>query len=107
MSYSDRELLVLVIVGTLTVLSALTLLIILNKAWREAREAMDRRRRATLEPKVFRYAGAADTRALREYLPLPLGARDLRLVEAILIDLAGLVKGESRQRVTAACETLG
>jgi HEAT repeat protein len=107
MNYSDRELLVMVIVGIVSVLSALTLLIILNKAWREAREAMDRRRRATLEPEVFRYAGATDTRALREYLPLPLSGRDERIVEAILLDVAVLVKGESRERITTACETLG
>ena len=107
MTYSDRELLVMVIIGIVSVLSALTLLIILNKAWREAREAMDRRRRATLEPEVFRYAGASDTRALREYLDLPLSSRDERIVEVILLDVAGLVKGESRERITTACETLG
>src|SRR5262245_7059772 len=107
MTYSDREILVMVIVAIVSVLSALTVLIILNKAWREAREAMDRRRRATLEPDIFRYAGATDTRALREYLPLPLSARDARIVEGILLDVAVLVKGESRERITAACETLG
>jgi HEAT repeat protein len=107
MTYSDREILVMVIIGIISVLSALTLLIILNKAWREAREAMDRRRRATLEPEVFRYAGASDTRALREYLPLPLSSRDERVVEGILLDLAVLVKGDSRERITTACETLG
>lgn len=107
MTYSDRELLVMVIVGTLGVLLSLTLLIILNKAWRETREAMDRRRRAILEPEVFRYVAAADTRPLREYLPLPLGVRDLRIVETVLLELAAIVKGESRDRITTACETLG
>src|SRR5262245_22303399 len=98
MTYSDREILVMVIITVISVLSALTVLIILNKAWREAREAMDRHRRATLEPDVFRYAGATDTRALRESLPLPLSRRDGRIVEGILLDLAVLVKGESRER---------
>jgi len=107
MSYSDRELLVMVIVGTLGVLLSLTLLIILNKAWRETREAMDRRRRAVLEPEVFQYVAATDTRALREYLPLPLGIRDLRIVETVLLELAAIVKGESRDRITTACESLG
>jgi HEAT repeat protein len=107
MTWSDREILLVVITGTVSVLAALTLLIVFNKAWREAREALDRRRRVTLEPEVFRYAGAIDTRALREYLPLPLSTRDRRIVEAILLDLGGIVKGDSRVRVTAACETLG
>jgi len=107
MNYSDRELLVMVIIGTMSVLTALTVLIVANKAWREAREAMDRHRRAVLEPDVFRYVGATDSRTVRDVLPLPLGDRDLWLVEAILLDMAALVKGESRERITGAFEQLG
>ena len=107
MNYTDHELLVLFIIGIGVVLAALTFLIVVNKAWRETREAFDRRRRAVLEPDVFRYVGATDTRTIRDCLPLPASDHDLALVEGILLDMATLVKGDSRDRITAACEQLG
>jgi len=107
MTYSDREILILTIAVTVGVLALITLVIVLNKAWREAREAFDRRRRAALEPEVFRYAGAAEARSIRDYLPLPLTPRDRAIVETILLDVGGLLKGASRDRIAAACEALG
>lgn len=107
MTATDREILIWTIIGTLSVLGALTFVIVANKAWRETREAIARRRRAVLEPEVFRYAGAADTRSIRDYLRLPLSPPDRVLVEAILLDIAALLKGASRERITAAAEALG
>ena len=107
MGSSDREILILTIAVVVGVLALVTLVIILNKAWREAREAFDRRRRAALEPEIFRYAGDSDGRSIRDYLTLPLTPRDRAIVEVILLDVAGLLKGASRERVAAACEALG
>lgn len=107
MTATDREILIWTIIGTLLVLGTLTFIIVANKAWREAREAIARRRRATLEPEIFRYAGATDTRSIRDYLRLPLSPGDRTLVEAVLIDVAGLLKGASRERITTAAEALG
>ncbi|HKQ97152.1 MAG TPA: HEAT repeat domain-containing protein [Candidatus Polarisedimenticolia bacterium] len=107
MSATDREILIWTIIGTLLVLGTMTFIIVANKAWREAREAIARRRRATFEPEIFRYAGATDTRSIRDYLRLPLTPGDRDLVEAVLIDVAGLLKGASRERITAAAEALG
>src|SRR6185295_15823423 len=56
MSATDRQILIWTIIGTLLVLGTLTFIIVANKAWREAREAIARRRRAALEPEIFRYA---------------------------------------------------
>src|SRR5204862_117894 len=46
-------------------------------------------------------------RAILDYLPKPLSRRDRRLAEAALLDAARVVKGESRDRITAAFEALG
>lgn len=107
MNATDREILIWTIIGTLAVLGSLTFVIVANKAWREAREAIARRRRAVLEPEIFRYAGATDTKSIRDYLRLPLSPSDRALVDAILIDVAGILKGASRERITAAAEALG
>ncbi|HEU4402036.1 MAG TPA: HEAT repeat domain-containing protein [Candidatus Polarisedimenticolia bacterium] len=102
-----HEILIRLIVGTGLLLGALTLLIAVNKAAREVREALDRRRRAILEPAVFEYANATGHRSILDYLPKSLGRRDRRLAGAILLDAARVVRGESRDRITAACEALG
>lgn len=88
-------------------LGGLTLLIVVNKAIREAGEALARRRRGILEPRIFEYAGATAGRAIQSYLPQPLRRGDRRLAGTILLELARVVKGETRDRVTAAFEALG
>jgi HEAT repeat protein len=93
--------------GTGALLAGLTLLIIANKAWREWREAAERRRRALLEPAVFQYVHESGHRAIQDSLPKPPRRGDRRLAEAILLDAARVVKGESAGRVTAAFEALG
>ncbi len=99
--------LVTLILFTGAVLASLALLIALNKAGREGREHLDRRRRHILEPAVFRYIHETGHRALPNYLPKSLSRRDRRVAEAVLLDAARLVRGEARDRVTAAFEALG
>jgi len=102
-----RHLMVQIVTGVGTLLALLTLAIVTNKALREMGEALDRRRRALLEPVVFEYLGATSSKALLDYLPKSLSRRDRRLVERILLEAASFTKGEARARITAACESLG
>ncbi len=102
-----HQALIHLILMTGVLLGGLTVLIVVNKGVREAREALDRRRRALLEPAVFEYVNGTGHRAIHDYLPKPLSRRDRWLAETILLDAARIVKGESRDRVTAAFEALG
>src|SRR6266699_2570096 len=104
---SMHHLMVQIVTGVGTLLALLTLAIVLNKALREMGEALDRRRRALLEPLVFEYLGAASSRPLREFLPRSPARRDRRLVEEILLESARLVKGSTQERITAAFEGQG
>ncbi len=99
--------LITLVLITGTILASLALLIALNKAVREGRERLDRRRRAILEPVVFQYIHATDPRALTHMLPRPLSRRDRRIAEAILLDAARVVRSRSRDRVIAAFDALG
>ncbi len=102
-----RVLMIQVVVGIGAFLALLTLAIVVNKALREMGEALERRRRAILEPAVFDYLGAASSKPLRDYLPKSPSRRDRRLVERILLESARLVKGSTRDRITAAFEGHG
>jgi len=96
-----------VVEGVGLFLALLTLTIVINKAIRELGEALDRRRRAFIEPVVFEYLGSGSSKPLRDYLPGSPSRRDRRLVEAILLESARIVKGETRDRMTAAFEAHG
>ena len=103
-----RLLMIRVVEGVGGVLALLTVAIAINKALREVGEALDRRRRALLEPRVFEYLGATSSRPLRDYLPRsPPSRRDRRLVEQVLLEAARLVKGGTRDRITAGFEGQG
>lgn len=102
-----RLLLVQVVEGVGVFLALLTLAIVTNKALREMREALDRRRRSLLEPVVFEYLGADSSKTLRDYLPRSPSRRDHRIVEQILLETARIVKGETSDRMTAAFEAHG
>lgn len=102
-----RAVLIQVVTATGLLLAGLTLGIVINKARREMSEAIDRRRRALLEPAVFEYLGVTTSKPLAGYLPKRLSRRDRRLVEEILLSAARTVKGETRARVAAALEALG
>ena len=102
-----RAIVVQIIAWVGSVLAGLTLLIVVNKAAREARERLARRRRTVLEPAIFAYAGAIDGRSIQAHLPQPLRRGDRRLAETILLEMARVVKGGTRDRLTAAFEALG
>jgi len=102
-----RLLMVEVVEGVGVFLALLTFAIVINKALREVGEALDRHRRTLIEPAVFEYLGAASSRPQRDALPRSSSRRDRRLVEEFLLEAARVVKGETRDRVTAAFEALG
>ena len=102
-----RPLMIQIVIGVGGFLTLLTVSIAINKALREMGEALDRRRRALLEPAVFEYLGATTSKPLVDYLPKSLSPRDRRLVEQMLLEAARFTKGEARDRITAACEALG
>jgi HEAT repeat protein len=96
-----------VVAGTGLLLLALTLLIVANKAVREARDILDGRRLAILKPAIVRYSENRAEARIWELLPQPLSRRDARLVERILLEGARLGRSEARDRITAAFESLG
>lgn len=102
-----RAIMIQVVTAVGVLLAGLTLGIVINKARREMGEAIDRRRRALLEPPVFEYLGATTPKPLPGYLPKRLSRRDRRLVEEILLGAARIVKGDTRDRITAALEGHG
>ncbi len=102
-----RQVMISIVAWSGGALAGLAVLIAINKALREASEALDRRRRAILEPAVFEYLNAGGSRSIREYLPRPQSRRDRRIAETILLESAHLVKGETQHRITAAFEALG
>lgn len=102
-----RLLMIQVVQGVGAFLGLLTVAIVVNKALREMSEAIDRRRRALLEPAVFEYLGSASAGTLRDHLPAAPSRRDRRLIETILLEAARLVKGATRDRATAAFEAHG
>lgn len=107
MGYSTHELLLFFIYGIAGLLGGLTLLIVGNKAWREGRETLNRRRRSVLEPGIFKYIGGKGSDRFREHMPGQRARRDLRLTEEILLDASRLVKGGASARITEAFESLG
>jgi HEAT repeat protein len=102
-----HQLLIGLVFWTGAMLAGLTLLIVANKGWRETREALDRRRRTVLEPRIFAYVHAGDRRPIHDHLPERPSRRDRRLSEAILLDAARTVRGGARDRISAAFESLG
>ena len=104
---SMHDIMIQVVTAAGLLLAGLTVGIVVNKAQREMSEAIDRRRRALLEPAVLEYLGATTSKLLPGYLPEGLSRRDRRLVEAILLEAARRVQGDDRERITAALEGLG
>jgi len=102
-----RQVLIQVVEGAGLFLAFLTIAIVVNKGRREVREALDRRGRAVLEPRVLEYMRSTTSRPLRDVLPRSPSRRERRLVEGILLESARLANGGSRDRLTAAFESLG
>jgi HEAT repeat protein len=101
-----QQLLIWTILSISAVFITLTLLIIVNKAWREARTARISRRRRDLEPKVLSWAHG-DERSLRAALGGHVGGFDTAVLEEILLDHIQRVRGIERERLARGVEQLG
>jgi len=101
-----QRVLVLAILSVTAVFSALTLLIVAGKAFREIRDARRRRRRNALEPLVLAYAHG-DARSILPALGGGVSRRDRPVVEAILLDHVQRVRGVERDRLGRVLDELG
>ncbi len=101
-----ERVLVGVILGIAGVFLFITLLIVGNKAWRDARFRWRERRRRVLEPQVIRYF-QGEGEGLRAALRSIAGPRDRRVLEEILIDHQMHLHGAEKERSTQAFEELG
>jgi HEAT repeat protein len=84
----------------------LTVLIVCNKAWREARESYRRSRRRVLEPKVLAWSHGNEP-SLLAAIGGPVRLRDRDVLEKILLDHAQRVRGVEQRRLSQALEELG
>jgi len=94
------------ILGLAAVFLALTAAIVVGKTRRESRESHDRARRRLLEPRILAYAQAGEG-SIRGALGRELRPRDLRVVEAVLLDHAQRVRGSAFERLARALDELG
>jgi HEAT repeat protein len=94
---------ILVIAG---VFAGLTILIVANKAWREAVTRYRLARRRVLEPRVLTFTHS-DEISLVETLGGHVPLRDRNILEAILLDHVQRVRGIERERLGRALEQLG
>lgn len=99
-----------ILIGTILAISAvfmaLTILIVANKAWREARAAMGARRRKELEPRILSWAHG-DKKTVRSALDGNPSSADTAVLEQILLDHIQRVRGIERERLARAMEQLG
>ena len=84
----------------------LTLLIVLNKAWREGVERRRHRSRLALEPRVLAWAHGAEP-ALIPALGGTVGRTERAVLEEILLDHAQRVRGAEHEKLSRALEELG
>jgi HEAT repeat protein len=84
----------------------LTVLIILEKAWRELRDRFRRARRRVLEPRVLAYAHGTETSIVSALGSAPR-AGDRAVVAAILLDHVSRVRGIENERLCRALDELG
>lgn len=99
------DLVVLVLQVVAGVFSGLLVLIILNKAWRESREAYAAGRRRDLEPHLFRYVMGTDP--IERSLPSLPSRRDWPVIEQVFFDLLRVSRGNVTARAQEAFERLG
>ncbi len=100
-----HEIVAIAIVSIGAVFLGLTLLIVVNKAWREARALRHRRRRRELEPLLLRFVHGSEP-SVRAALGREVVSSDRRVVEAVLLDHAERVRGIERERLTRALAEL-
>jgi HEAT repeat protein len=98
--------LVVAILGLGAVFLGLTLLIVLNKAWREEVGRRRHESRLALEPHVLAWAHGAEP-ALIPALGRTVGRTERAVLEEILLDHAQRVRGAEHERLSRALEELG
>lgn len=98
--------LVLCVLGTGLVFLGLTLVIVIGKAWREAKEAWGRSVRRELEPRALAYAHGAEP-SLIAVLGRPIRRAERSVLEQILLDHVQRVQGIERERLARALDELG
>ena len=101
-----HRLLVLSIYLIGSVFVGLTVLIVLNKAYRESRTRWHLVRRWKLEPKVLAWVHGNEP-SIRQFLPAPLGRVDRAVIEDILLGHVQRVKGIEQKRLRKAIDELG
>ncbi len=100
-----QEALVQAIVAIAVVFAGLTLTIVGNKLYRDLRDRRRRKRRASLEPIIDRYAHGLDREIITALGSVPRGG-DRVVVEAILIDRVQTLSGVRLVRLNRAFEEL-
>jgi len=98
--------LLLAVLGTGLVFLGLTLVIVVGKAWREARDAWERKLRRDLEPRVLAYAHS-DEPSLIAVLGRSVRRAERGVLERILLDHVQRVEGIERDRLSRALHELG
>jgi HEAT repeat protein len=101
-----QDVLLIVILAIGGVFLALTLLILVNKAWRESDARLRRARRRELEPVVLRFIHG-DEPAIDKALGGRPDSRDRSVLEDILLDHVTRVRGIERERLGRALDELG
>ena len=103
---SMSELLIQVLWVLGGVLLFLSLYIILNKATREYRESRRSRIRKEIEPLILDYVNGKGNH-LADLVSPGRGRIHRGVVEEVLLDHARFLRGNARERITAACEEFG
>jgi HEAT repeat protein len=100
------ESLVVAIVLIGAVFLALTVLIVLNKGWRESRARWRRVRRFRVEPRVLAFVHGDEASILPRF-PGGVGRLDRAVLEDVLLDHVQRVKGIAQVRIRKAIDELG
>jgi len=89
-----------------SIFTALAVMIVVSKAWRESVNLSRERRRKVLEPKVLSYAHGNQT-SIVGVLDGEPSQRDRRVLEAVLLDHVQRVRGIEHDRLAKAFNELG
>jgi len=101
-----HQILIWAILSISGIFLALTILIVINKAWRETQAARRARQRRELEPRILSWAHG-DEKTVRTALDGTPSALDLVVIEQILLDHIQRVRGIESERMAQAMEQLG
>jgi HEAT repeat protein len=101
-----RQVLIVAILSLGALFVALTVLILVAKAWREDRQRRARELRRELEPKVLSYAHG-NAPSLDSVIAGPLSGARRGVLERILLDHAQRVRGVEQRRLSRALDELG